>query len=397
MKPTRIPSLDGLRAISILCVIAGHLGAGPALGTFGVNVFFVISGYLITSLLQNEQDASGRINLLAFYLRRSFRIFPASFAFIGFTALMAPSARPDLLYAVTYTMSYHMDKSSQLLSHLWSLSVEEQFYLLWPLALVLAFRRRSRIAIAVMLLSAAFRLGCSIVSPDQMLRMLHFSFPGVADSIAAGCLLAIYEPAIKERRALVRHMGALALSLPMVALGLAFALWNGTFPPLGEASHPWIAAVWGVIPLVIAFWIFTVVQRRDWILNNPIASAIGALSYSLYLWQQPFTVGHKGPILGSMLLLCGFALLSYGLIEKPMIRLGAELAKRDRASRAQVVDVPFSGPECSHYQAGSHSVIPDKPLAIGAQVAYQKSHVLAEEQGIKNQEWVTAIKDAVEP
>src|ERR1039458_10640365 len=88
MKPTRIPSLDGLRAISILCVIAGHLGAGPALGTFGVNVFFVISGYLITSLLQNEQDASGRINLLAFYLRRSFRLFPASFAFICFTLLV---------------------------------------------------------------------------------------------------------------------------------------------------------------------------------------------------------------------------------------------------------------------------------------------------------------------
>jgi len=340
MRPNRIPSLDGLRAISILCVIAGHLGAGPALGAFGVNVFFVISGYLITTLLRNEREASGRISLLAFYLRRSFRIFPASFAFIGFVALMAPSVRPDLPYAVTYTMSYHMDKSSQLLSHLWSLSVEEQFYLLWPLALVLAFRRRGRIAIAVMLLAAAFRLGCSIVRPDQMLRMLHYSFPGVADSIATGCLLAIYEPKIKERFGWISRMGALAFSLPLVAFGLAVVFWKDTFPSLGEASCPWIAAVWGVIPLVIALWLFTVVQRRDWILNNPLASTIGALSYSLYLWQQPFTVGHKGSVLVNMLALCGFAALSHGLIEKPVIRLGAALAKSGGLpSRTQILDV----------------------------------------------------------
>lgn len=124
MKPNRIASLDGLRAISILCVILCHLTGGSAvLATFGVTVFFVISGYLITILLQNEQSASGRISLRAFYLRRSFRIFPACFLFIGFTALMAPSVWPDLPYALTYTMSYHFEKSSQLLAQRESLSL----------------------------------------------------------------------------------------------------------------------------------------------------------------------------------------------------------------------------------------------------------------------------------
>src|ERR1022692_1614180 len=99
----RIPSLDGLRAMSILFVIVGHLwggaGAPVLLSAFGVHVFFVLSGYLITGLLQKEYEREGRIDLLAFYRRRCFRILPAAFTYILIIALLSPVSRSALLYA----------------------------------------------------------------------------------------------------------------------------------------------------------------------------------------------------------------------------------------------------------------------------------------------------------
>ena len=140
MSSKRIPSLDGLRALAIGLVLVEHSGCAwlPHAGTFGVQLFFVISGYLITRLLLEEQEKHGRINLRAFYLRRCFRIFPAAFAYIAVVSAFSPSARRDIVWAVSYLMSY-CQHPSIFVAHLWSLSVEEQFYLLWPLALVLCF------------------------------------------------------------------------------------------------------------------------------------------------------------------------------------------------------------------------------------------------------------------
>src|SRR5271166_3550945 len=108
---SRIPSLDGLRAMSILFVIVGHLGGpvGPSvvLSAFGVQAFFVLSGYLITTLLQQEHERAGHINLVAFYRRRCFRIFPAAYTYIVLIACLVPASRPGLIYAATYTVSYH--------------------------------------------------------------------------------------------------------------------------------------------------------------------------------------------------------------------------------------------------------------------------------------------------
>ena len=110
------------------------------LSAIGVHVFFVLSGYLITGLLQKEYGREGRIDLVAFYRRRCFRIFPAAFTYILVIALLSPASRSALVYAATYTISYHPYSIPLLFQHLWSLSVEEQFYLLWPLALLLGFR-----------------------------------------------------------------------------------------------------------------------------------------------------------------------------------------------------------------------------------------------------------------
>src|SRR4051812_33530313 len=143
----RIPSLDGLRAISIAFVLFAHLAGTrnfPAsrvvgkivdFGALGVHVFFVISGYLITRLLLEELERRQRISLGRFYLRRTLRIFPPYYAFI--LALVAAQAlgwlqlaSRDVMHAMTYTSNYYLERS-WFTGHTWSLSVEEQFYLLW--------------------------------------------------------------------------------------------------------------------------------------------------------------------------------------------------------------------------------------------------------------------------
>ena len=164
----RLHSLDGLRAISILLVLVGHVAGtvnSPGfllplhnLGNFGVKIFFVISGFLITLLLLAEISRYGRIDMRGFYLRRCFRIFPAFYFFIGFVVLANAGGFLDLhandvLHAATFTMNYHHDRAWAL-NHSWSLAVEEQFYLLWPLLLLLLGSRRA-IVCAVLFVFAA--------------------------------------------------------------------------------------------------------------------------------------------------------------------------------------------------------------------------------------------------
>ncbi len=317
----RIPSLDGLRAMSILFVIVGHLWGGSGtsvlLSAFGVHVFFVLSGYLITGLLQKEYQREGRIDLLAFYRRRCFRIFPAAFTYILIVALLSPASRSALLYAMTYTVSYRLNSTPALFQHLWSLSVEEQFYLLWPLALLLIFPFRARVAWVAMLLAAGFRLAFSFSPSPSAVPYLHYSFPGTMDSVAAGCLLAILEPQIRQRCRWMADSTAIVIAVPVTAWTLACVCWRGS-----------LSMFWGAVPLLIALWVFLLVERQDWILNNPVASAIGVLSYSLYLWQQPFTPEHKHSIILTLLILAGCAIASYVLVEKPMLKLGASFKSR---------------------------------------------------------------------
>lgn len=333
----RIPSLDGLRAMSILLVIIGHfwggVGHSVVLGIFGVQVFLVLSGYLITTLLQREYEREGRINLAAFYRRRCFRIFPAAYAYMLVVALLSPASRSGLLYAATYTVSYRYLSIPILFQHLWSLSVEEQFYLLWPFALLVGYRHRARIAWSTMLVAAVFRLGLALSSSQVAAFYMHFSFPGTMDSIAAGCLLAIYEPQIRERFAWMCEPTAIAIAVPLTAWTLAGACAGDT----NITAMRSMSVFGGVVPLLIALWIFLLIERRDWILNNPVASGIGILSYSLYLWQQPFTVDNKHSHLLSLLMLTACALISYILVEKPMLKLGGWINWRIQEGEASTL------------------------------------------------------------
>ena len=207
----RIPSLDGLRAVSICMVVIGHcsktitglsssaymfLGFVGA-GRLGVSTFFVISGFLITTLLVREQLSTHTISLKDFYIRRAFRIFPGFYAYwlvafvlalLGYIQL----SRSDLISAATYIWNYvPRNVDTWFLGHTWSLSVEEQFYLLWPLILKLSGPKRGTWAALAVVVTAPFvRLGSYFLLPSTRPRigmMLHTR----ADSLMIGALLAL--------------------------------------------------------------------------------------------------------------------------------------------------------------------------------------------------------------
>jgi peptidoglycan/LPS O-acetylase OafA/YrhL len=330
----RIPSLDGLRAISIVLVIVGHCAgssdAAYTVAAFGVQVFFVISGYLITTLLQQEKDRTGRISLSAFYLRRAFRILPAAFAFLIVVAIAFPIVRPYLVYAFTYSICY-LHSAPAVITHLWSLSVEEQFYLIWPLALVLCWHRRGSIAIGAMIVAAGFRL-CAATwgAPQFQPQYLHPYFPGVMDSIAAGCLLAIHGRNVARLDRWLASSTAWTV-LPLTSLAIGLYLWHGTWT--SPAPHATLTLLWGIVPMLIALWIRSSILRKDWILNNRGAGAVGVLSYSLYLWQQPFTHPPVTYPIARALMLAAVVLASYFCIERPAITLGKRLAGFTRPPR----------------------------------------------------------------
>jgi len=339
----RLPSLDGLRAISIALVIVSHVAAlhlVPGLdkswridpGNLGVRTFFVISGFLITSLLLEERRTSGTISLPRFYLRRTFRIMPAFFVFLLAMGLAAAlgwqtlSGR-SLLHAATYTSNYYA--ADWPVGHSWSLSVEEQFYLLWPGVLLLALLRGGergafRAAAAMLLVSPLLRLFAAVSGhwPDNP----RYAFETVADALAVGCLLARYRNTLwtwaPSRRLLVSY----AAGWWPVAV-LVLAAMNVRWPIFGAALGI------SLLNVAIAFGVERSVSLPEAgvgrLLNARLLGLVGTWSYSLYLWQQPFLAEHASlalPVRVAALLTCAVA--SYYLVERPTLRLRSQLERR---------------------------------------------------------------------
>jgi peptidoglycan/LPS O-acetylase OafA/YrhL len=330
-QKTRIPSLDGLRGVSILAVIASHAAHhflhGPAniailsdIANYGVDVFFVISGYLITGILMKSKGRNGAISLRAFYQRRAVRIMPLALVYIAVISILGHPSRDQFLYAITFSTSFFFEQAYRGLQQLWSLSVEEQFYLFWPLAFLVTSRRTKHFAWAVVIVCPVLRIAL------QANGYSHFwhAGPMIADTLMAGCLLALYEP---ELHAFIRRYLSSAWS--------SAALWAASvilfyFARGGYAS----CLFWFVIPALIALGICSSVVREEPLLNVGPLPWIGLLSYSLYLWQQPFLVFH-GPHDTPLARLAGIvaaAVLSYWLIERRTLALASRIRRKKAVS-----------------------------------------------------------------
>ena len=311
------------------------------LGHFGVRIFFVLSGFLITSLLMAERSAIGRISLKNFYLRRVIRIFPAAYVFIliigaiSLTGLLQVS-RADFLAACSYTMNY-LQPHGWNLGHLWSLAVEEQFYLLWPAALCLVGPRRGLLVAGIFfLIGPCSRYAALCWAPDNI-WISSASFLGNADSLASGCLLAGLWPRLgaSKRYRGFRQSWAF-LTVPLLVAGCC--LWGG------ELFRPLAIALLNVcIALCIDWCIWnrsTVIGR---VLNWGPVAFVGVLSYSLYLWQQPLLSRDSPPLNVfplNLLLVLALAALSYFCVEKQFLKLRHRFAAKTSSPSSPVAISP---------------------------------------------------------
>ena len=337
-RESRIPSLDGLRAASIAFVVIGHglnefqkshhisgLGILVSYGELGVRVFFCISVFLITSLLMTERRTSGRIDFGAFYLRRAFRILPAYWTFLWLIAASGrfPCAMVDVRRAVLFVTDYL--PVSWCFGHTWSLSVEEQFYLFWPMTLLLVGERWA-LVLAVLLAAAApiFRLTATTAA----ISGLHYQ----TDGLMIGVILAL----LRDRHGAgwLRVYGGNAVAIASAIFVLfASPLLTATFAhrglPLKLAP---VGSIWEVLAIgsIVTWSVHHAHTSVGRLLNWRPVVHVGLMSYSLYLWQQPFLFqGLSGAGPGRLVLHVAmaflFAELSYFLVERPFMSLRRRL------------------------------------------------------------------------
>jgi peptidoglycan/LPS O-acetylase OafA/YrhL len=347
----RIPSLDGLRAVSILLVVLAHLaGTGQAsalawlgavgdVGNLGVRTFFVISGFLMTMLLEGEYERSGRISLSGFLQRRAFRILPALWAYLVALVVMTATGivavtGSDLLTAGTFAMNYDAQRSWYV-GHLWSLSVEAQFYVLWAAIRVLVGRSRMLpVALAALAVGPAARVGIHLLAPEWRWSIGE-AFPTVVDALATGSLLAMLHPrlvASAQYLRVIRSHAAAAMPLGLLAL---------------NAARPYIAFSYTIGETLMNLLLAATIHRTVMfpgagvgrVLNARAVAALGTLSYSLYLWQQPFlnrqSTAVFAPFPLNLVLALFAALLSYWVVERPALQVGACRIKRQARSTHQ--------------------------------------------------------------
>lgn len=344
---SHLPSLDGMRAISILLVIVAHgaraVGCANSyleyLGQLGVSIFLVISGLLITWLMIRERDATGAFSLTNFYIRRCLRILPVFWTLllviIGLKAAQVISIQwLDIFRAFTFThnfpLSLHAPHAySWWLGHTWSLSLEEQFYLLWPsLFAWLPKRVAPRLAVALALSGPLSRLFIYYFVPSLRTWEGQTIFTRI-DVLMAGCasafLLASLAWAGRLRKVPVLPALAVTSFFLFVAdpfLQLHFSLHSRANAIFRLVLPPFEAAAIAVTLLVLIAGSIGVAFR---VINQPAARHVGRLSYSLYLWQQLFLLEDSATsifsLLGRLLAVYVVAFCSFNFLERPLLRL----------------------------------------------------------------------------
>ena len=390
-----IPSLDGLRAISILLVFLSHAGLQrvvPAL--FGVTVFFFLSGYLITTLLRLEYEQTGGVSLRDFYWRRVLRIFPPFYLVLGVIVLMALTGvlKGGFTWTAVGAQAFYLSNYQEVFGHggqprgsemFWSLAVEEHFYLVFPLVFLVLrrwlpqarhqFYALAGLAAAVLAWRFTLVYGLHAIPLDPSVshhpRICHATDTRL-DSILFGCMLAVYgNPAIDPTRFSRRFWLRLGVPLGIGALLCSFVYRDPGFRETFRYTLQGLA----IFPIFIAVIRFAD-SRPFRFLNWRWVRFLGVLSYSLYLthapvitvFQQwlPLPAGSAGlsktlhlvvqGVLAFILAVAVSTLIHYA-VEKPCARL------RRKFSRVKAPE-PVSG-------STSASDIPNETVVAGAEVS----------------------------
>ena len=341
----RIAELDGWRGVSILLVVAGHLPNArysplglqdepyPILGMlseFGVDLFFVISGFIVTRLALSEREAVGRLSVRAFYVRRLLRIVPPFLVYLAFVQVVAstgaiPQSESRVLPAAAFACNLPGIECGWFTGHSWTLAYEMQFYLLLPAVLALGERRVGLAFASIFLLLASLPvLGefSGIGAPASALALTAQGFL----FICAGSVMAANEPVLVRLSA--SHNAAYVTCGAAVCAVAAMLALGSVEEPAGGAMHLMLALNKAVLAASIAWLVGNSLYRESWVttaLRTRSLRFIGLLSYSLYLWQQLFSAHRSLYVAESWLLfsptmvLCAVA--SYYLVERPCARL----------------------------------------------------------------------------
>ena len=335
------PDIEGLRGIAVLLVVVSHATGWPRGGFLGVDVFFVLSGFLITGLLVGEAEKTGRVSLRGFYARRIRRLLPVALLVLVVTDLMAavlllPGRARDTVvdslwalgsvanvrFAQLGTDYFSQTRPASAVQHYWSLSVEEQFYFVWPtlvvLTLLVAARRawtprRAMTGVAVVVVIASFVW--SVVATASSPVSAYYSAATRAWELGAGALLALLAPAVRSRPVL-SVLGGLGLLAAVLVIGPTTAV------PGYAVALPVLATV-------------ALLAGSPAALGQPALRYVGRISYSLYLWHWPAlvlaadlpggatTVGRMVAVLVAVAL----SVASYHLVEAP-VRASSWLSPR---------------------------------------------------------------------
>lgn len=293
------PELDGIRGVGIAIVVIAHLGA-PVLGWPGVLLFFVLSGYLITSLLIQERERTGRVDIRAFWMRRARRLFPALAVLLAFLAVTGLATHRDIIATALYVANWQrVTEPMGPLDHAWSLGIEEQFYVAWPLVAGLLLHRRAPALLAALVV--AITLWRFALPPERAM----WGTDARADALLAGALLAL-------RPLRLPAWSAIPAIIVLVVLGMVL--------PFDAATRLGLSL--GLIASVVI-----VAAAPGWLAFRPLVW-LGGISYALYLWNYPIVVLVPAPWPVLLVLSLIAAWISTRYVEGPFrLRLGDRLER----------------------------------------------------------------------
>ena len=361
------PALNGLRGIAILMVMSFHARLLKG-GFIGVDIFFVLSGFLITSLLVSEFDQYGAVSLSNFYMRRVLRLGPALiallivFCVVSFALLdveKASSNYIDALISLFYLSNWARAFSihpPDFLGHTWSLSIEEQFYIFWPIILLTLLRvcnKRYQVVVftvAIVLLSWILRiyLLSNGATPDRLYNGLDTR----ADALMVGCTLGVTMSFWSIRASARNIFSKLLVIIALVSMACLLA-----FLMFGKCLAPWMLQYgYLVTELLAAILVIDVLISPQSVIRKLLTMRwlvwVGSISYGLYLWHFPVykTMGWLGfdwlPIrIFGTLVTFFIAILSYYVMEKPILRLKKRFTRTIPNNSIQPIAAPLNSVE----------------------------------------------------